>query len=743
MSAFRRLLLGESLPSTRAVHERLRKTLALPIFASDAVSSTAYATEEILLALVVAGAVALQWATPVGLAIALLFVIVSVSYRQTVFAYPSGGGAYVVARENLGLTAGLTAAAALLTDYVLTVAVSVSSGVAAIISAFPALAPERIPLCVGLIGILSLANLRGVRESGKLFAGPTYLFIATALLLIGTGLVRLIQGNWQPLPGPSPAEMSVLEPLTIFLVLRAFASGCAALTGIEAISNGVRAFRSPESRNAAVTLMWMAVICVVLFVGITVLTQQFHIIPDLHAHETVLSKLGKIVFGVGPLYYVLQAATAMILILAANTSFAGFPQLASILGRDGFAPHQLANLGDRLVFGNGILLLGGCSMVLVAAFGGVTHNLIPLYAVGVFISFTLSQAGMVLHWRREATRGWQVKAAVNAVGAVATGVVLVVVGSVKFMHGAWIVLAVIPVAILAFRKVYAHYQQLAQELTLEGRPVPAGLSHVAVVLLSDATGDPSLAVQYAQSIADRPEAVLLETRPERIAAWRERWARLVTEVPLQVLDGTSVQDTLIPHLRRLRVERGVELATVLVPAPEKPGGLGAAWARLRLQAALLGEPGVVVTDVHFQLPPGRQPKQLRHPVFVLVPGLNRGILRALLYARLLSPDAHAISVEIDPAETALLQEEWAQLPFSMPLTVLKSPWRSLTEPVLRFLDTVRQEEGTHAITVVIPEFATTRWWHTLLHNQSGFTMRRALWSVPDVVVTNVRYQAEE
>jgi amino acid transporter len=604
------LLIGERLPSARAIHERLPKYLALPVFSSDAISSSAYAVEEILLVLVAAGAIGLSYAWPVAVCIALLFTVVTISYRQTVLAYPSGGGAYIVAHDNLGTYPGLVAAAALLTDYVLTVAVSIASGVAAVISAFPQLGSLRVELCIAAIAIITAANLRGARESGKLFAPPVYLFVGIVFLLVAAGTVRTLFFSADPAaahPAPAPTQ-----PLNMLLLVRAFASGCAALTGIEAISNGVQAFRPPESRNAAITLIWMAGICIFGFVGTTALAQAYHIVPGSAGHETVFSMLGRAVFGGGSfLYFVLQAATAAILILAANTSFADFPRLSSILARDGFAPRQLANLGDRLVFANGILLLGLFSSALVIIFRGETHALIPLYAVGVFASFTLSQAGMVIHWRRLRTPHWQIKAAVNTIGALATAVVLVVVASVKFSGGAWIILVVVPLLVLGFSKINHHYRSLAASLSTEGYTPP---------------------------------------------------------------------------------------------------------------------------------------RAIRHAVMVLIPGIHKGVLTALRYAQSIAPqpdEVEAVFVEIDPKETPKLQQQWAELRLGIPLTVLKSPWRSLAEPIIQYTRTVRAEKKIDFVTIVLPEFLTTRWWHRVLHNQSGLMLKLALMWEPGIVVTNVRYRPEE
>ncbi len=607
VESLRRFIVGERLPTARAVRERLPKLLALPVFASDNISSSAYATEEILLALVVAGAAGLRFSVGVAAAICVLFAIVIISYRQTVEAYPAGGGSYIVARDNLGTLPGLVAAGALLTDYVLTVAVSISAGIAAIVSAHPQFASDRVALCVLAIGLVTAANLRGARESGKLFAPPVYLFVVAVAVLIASGIFRAVSGH-----GPAEAAAVEIPPATqtfaVFLLVRAFASGCAALTGIEAVSDGVAAFRPPESKNAAATLAWMGAICISLFLGITILARLYHIVPLAHGEETVLSMLGRSVFGRGLPYLVLQAATCGILILAANTSFADFPRLSSILARDGFAPRQLANLGDRLVFSNGILLLGLSSSLLVIAFQGRTHSLIPLYAVGVFVSFSLSQAGMVRRWTRLRTQHWRLKAVVNAIGAATTGIVLFVVLSAKFIYGAWIITLIVPLLVLGFLKISTHYRTLASALRLE---------------------------TYAA------------------------------------------------------------------------------------------------------------PRTMRHAVLVLVPGLHKGVMRALRYAKSIAPESEAVFVEMDPKDTPRLEREWADLKAGIPLTVLKSPWRSLTEPIIRYTRTIRAERNLDTVTVIIPEFVTTRWWHRFLHNQAGLFLKLALMFEPGVVVTNIRYHTTE
>ncbi len=460
-STLKKALVGAPKASGELAHQRLPKILALPVFSSDALSSVAYATEEILLVLVLAGGAALVLAWPIALAISLLLIVVAISYRQTIAAYPCGGGAYIVARENLGESAGLIAGASLLTDYTLTVAVSIAAGTAAATSAWPALEPYRVVIAVGFVWLITLANLRGVRESGSLFAIPTYGFVFGILTMIGLGAYKLATG--QPVPPPAAAPVAGMSTIGLFLILRAFASGCTAMTGIEAIANGVQAFEPPESKNARTTLAWMAAILVAMFLGITWLARAWAVAPA--EGETVLSSLGRGIFGTGTTYFGLQIATMAILVLAANTSYADFPRLSSIMAADGYMPRQFKNRGNRLVFSNGIVLLALASSLLLIAFGGRTHYLIPLYAVGVFTSFTLSQAGMVLHHLKEREPGWRRNMAINAAGALATALVLVVVTVTKFMLGAWIIIAAIPVLVTWLGLINRHYRRVERRLT--------------------------------------------------------------------------------------------------------------------------------------------------------------------------------------------------------------------------------------------------------------------------------------
>ena len=603
MSILKRLIVGAPMPLAQARHERLSKTVALAVFSSDAMSSVAYATEEILLILVLAGTAAAHLTVPIALAIAGLLVVVSVSYQQTIHAYPSGGGSYIVARANLGPTAGLVAAGALLIDYVLTVSVSVAAGVAALTSAVPWLLTHRVLLGVVFTAAIAYANLRGVRESGRVFAVPTYLFIVTFSTLVGTGLFRWLTGT---LPAAAAASETVAatQTLTWFLVLRAFASGCTALTGVEAISNGVPAFKHPEARNAAITMGWMAAVLGTLFIGVSVLASALGITPL--ADETVVSQVARRLFGDGFFYFLIQGSTTLILVLAANTSFADFPRLNSLLARDRYAPRQFRTLGDRLVFSNGILILAGLAAALIVGFGGDTHALIPLYAVGVFISFTLSQAGMVRHWLTDGGAGWRWRLGVNGVGALVTGAVTVVIAVTKFTHGAWIVVLLIPLLVLGFRAIYRHYGTVAHELSLEHLVEEPPVNNTVLVLVGDLHMGVVKALRYAQSLSPSPKAVYVELDPSVTARLEERWSKGGCGVPLVVLASPyrSMLRPLLDYIGRIRERDTNSVVTIVIPefVPRQ-------WwqhllhnqTALLVKGALLFRRGVVVVDVPFHL----------------------------------------------------------------------------------------------------------------------------------------------
>jgi amino acid transporter len=600
----KRWLVGPPMPLAQAKHERLSKPLALAVFASDPLSSVAYATEEILLVLILAGTAALSYSMPIALGIAALLAIVVTSYRQTVAAYPQGGGAYLVAKDNLGVPPALVAAAALLVDYVLTVSVSVVAGIAALTSAVPALHPYRVVLSVLAVAGIALGNLRGVRESGRLFAAPTYFFVASILSMVGYGLVGAFF-DWLP-EAPYEPHPPGLEGLGLFLLLRSYAAGCTALTGVEAVSNGVQALKPPEGRNAQTVMTWLGVISITMFLGITYLAFDFGIAPG--GDETVVSKIAGRVFGHGVLYFAVQTATLLILVLAANTSYADFPRLSSILARDRFLPRQFGNQGDRLVFSNGILILSGFAVLLIVAFGGDTHALLPLYAVGVFMSFTLSQTGMVRRWLRLREPGWQWRVWINAIGGVVTAVVLVTLAVTKFVEGAWIVVLVIPVLVAIFVVMHRHYDEVAHELSLEGLQRPPEFQHTVLVLVGDVHRGVVRAVQYARTLAPNAtvRGVYVETDPTRTRRLEERWAHWGLGVPLVVLGSPyrSLLRPLLDYIDKIQARGDDQMVTVVLPE-----FLPRRWwqhvlhnqTALLVKGALLFRPNTVVADVPYLL----------------------------------------------------------------------------------------------------------------------------------------------
>ena len=606
LSQIKRLIIGAPIPSHLAHRERFSRVTGLAVLSSDPLSSVAYATEEILRVLVVGGIAALGLVTPIGMVIAAMLAIVVFSYRQTIHAYPNGGGAYIVAKDNLGRLPSLIAAASLLIDYVLTVSVSIAAGVAAITSALPSWHLDAVPLSLGVVTILMLGNLRGVRESGRLFAAPTYFFIVSILSMIGVGAWRYMTGSLEPTPLPSaplPLGAGGIAALGTFRILTAFSNGCTALTGVEAVSNGVPAFRQPESRNAAATLVTMAVLSIAMFTGITLLAHAYGIIPS--ATETVVSQMARSTFGGrSPFYYAVQAATMLILVLAANTAYADFPRLASIVARDRFLPRQFMNQGDRLAFSNGIVILSILAAVLLVVFGGDTHSLIPLYMIGVFVSFTLSQAGMVIHWRTLRGERWRTSAVINGGGAIVTGIVLIVVATTKAFEGAWIVIVMIPMLVAIFEVTRRHYDQVAAELTLDG--------------------------------------------------WQ-------------------------------------------------PEGVG------------------------------------HHTVLVAIGGIQKAVVQALRYGRTLSDDVRAVYVDVDPAATEGLRRQWIEWNQGVELIVLESPYRSLMEPLLEYVDQVQANNPDGYVTMILPEFVPRRIWHHLLHNQHALLIKGALLFKPNVIVTSVPF----
>ncbi len=583
-------------------HEKLPKWMALAVLSSDALSSIAYATEEMLIPLAAFSMAAVIYSIPIAIAIALLLIIVTMSYKQTIDRYPSGGGAYIVAKDNLGTQAGLVAGAALLIDYVLTLAVSIAAGVENLSSAFPYLIPHKVALGTVMIIIIMLLNLRGVKESASIFAIPTYFFIFSFLVMFGVGTWQLATGATVAV---HPIQHETYPTIPLFILLHAFASGCSALTGIEAISNGITLFRSPAPRNAKLTMFWMSFILGCFFLCITLLSHVNGLVPK--SGETAVSLLSRSIFGNHWFYFVVQGSTALILFLAANTSYAGFPRLSSLLAKDRYMPRQLASLGDRLVFSNGILGLSFAAIILLVIYKGQTHHLIPLYAVGVFLSFTLSQSGMVMHHLREREPGWVTSLIINGLGAVTTAVVLAVIASTKFLDGAWMVVLLIPALVLLFNRIHAHYLAVGRELSLGGMRPPGSLTPI------------------------------------------------------------------------------------------------------------------------------------KHTVIVPISGIHRGVIDALRYALSISSDVRACYVELDSDSTERVKAEWHRWAHEVPFVVLKSPYRSVIRPLLEYIDDVEQTTHGDLITVIIPEFVTSKWRYQVLHNQTAFLIRAALLFKRGKVVTSVRY----
>ena len=609
LDSLKRVLIGRPIATSEEGHHRLRKLVALPVFASDAISSTAYATEEILLVLVpVTALAAFNYVVPIAVLVAILLLIVVTSYRQTINAYPGGGGTYVVSRENLGTNPSLVAGASILVDYILTVAVSVSSGVAAITSAFAPLRPFRVELCLIAVALLCVANLRGVRESGAIFAPPTYVYVLSLGALIVYGLYRIYVQDL----GPMPVDHELLEELTaghavasaasVFILMRAFSSGAVALSGLEAVADGVPAFRKPEAKNAAITITVMGIILSTLFFGTSVLASHVRPLPD-EDTETVLSTMARYIFGGETLlYFILQFATFAILLLAANTAFADFPRLSSYIARDGFLPRQLANRGDRLVFSNGIVTLSVIAGLLIVAYNAEVSALVPLYAVGVFTGFTLSQTGMVVrHWRLRESR-WRLGIAINGIGACATAVVLIVVIVSKFTIGAWIPVVVIPMVVLLFRLINRHYRRVRKVVEIPEGWKPRRYEHFVVVAAGTVNRAVLNAITYARSLApDRLVAVSVVGDAEEQEAVQKAWAEHDIPVELHTIYSPyrELTEPFLRYLDELDAESDDDIITVIIP--EFVTGIGTQWlhnqSALSLKLALLYRPHTVVTSV--------------------------------------------------------------------------------------------------------------------------------------------------
>lgn len=750
MGALKRLLLGRPLASEEAHGQLLPKILALPVFASDALSSNAYATEEILLVLGAAGVGALTRSLPISLAVAVLLTIVVSSYRQTVRAYPRGGGSYIVTKENLGVTPGLVAAGALLTDYILTVAVSIAAGAFAIASLIPSLLNHREAVALVFLGIITLMNLRGVKESGTLFAIPTYAFIVSVFVMLGIGIARCTAGTC-PQAETSHDTLQVTNSLTLWLTLRAFASGSTALTGVEAIADGVAAFRGrraeDQARNASQTLLALGVISVSMFVGITYLAHVMHVIPT--EERSVLAQIAKASFGGGFGFAFVQIATALILVLAANTAYQDFPRLSSILAKDRFMPRQFINRGDRLVFSNGVLVLAAIAGALIIVYHAEVSRLIQLYVVGVFTSFTLSQTGMVLRWRRLRPPKWQRPATVNAIGAVTTGVVLIVVAVTKFTHGAYLVIAAVPLIVLGFKAIHRHYLDVARQLRLpEGRPRRLRGTQ-AVVLIARVDEASMRAVGYARAL--RPIAVraLHVGREDDVRVVRAAWEERRVSVPLDVVPGdpNDIVEAVRAYVRSLNVPEN-EMVTVVLPEVFRDRGLRHFVRERRLlmlKTALLFERGVALTDV--PVPESQNWSSSRGAItptrtiaLVLVSAVHNATLRALEYARSLSPtDLRAVTFNVDTEETQRVLNAWAEQVDDIPLEAIDSPYREVARPLLRYARSLRAQNPDAVISVIVPEFVVRKFWHQALHNQTALAIKQGVLFEPNMVLTSIPF----
>lgn len=746
---FKRVFLGREMASGELEHTLLPKILALPVFSSDPLSSNAYATQEILLVLGLVGTASLTHVLPISIAVALLLATVVVSYRQTVRAYPSGGGAYIVARENLGRYQGLLAAAALLIDYVLTVSVSITAGIDAIVSAAPSLSGSKIELVVASVLFVTLMNLRGTKESGTLFAIPTYGFVLSIYALLVTGFLKCLGGC--PLAESAGTHLEAEHTLTLFLVLKAFAAGTTALTGVEAISNGVPAFRYPQSKNAATTLSIMGVMSISMFLGISWLANHAQVVYTEEASRTVVAQIADAVFGTGFMFYVLQAMTAGILILAANTAYQDFPRLISILAQDRFMPRQFMNRGDRLVFSNGIVILSIVATMLVVIFDANLNSLIQLYLVGVFISFTLSQAGMVVHWKRSGEPGSTHRILINGFGAVVTGVVFIVVVSTKFLGGAWVVVAMTPLLILLMHHIHVHYSDVAAQLGHpERRPIDRRRgNHSVVILVERVDAAAARAIGYARAI--RAREVTAATFDKTTAT---AFRRMAPDIPLTILDGSDrVASNIKSHLaeRRKRIPPE-DFLSLVVPELLKRGGLWEIVRRPRihrLKASFLGVRDVQVIDIPMTLadvdPDRDEPKETaRNHVVVLVSGVHNATLQAIEYAETLSPiDLRAVSFGLDPSSAEKLADEWMEYRVPLPLELVESPYRDIGRSLAGYLEQFNADGRDRVVTIVIPEFIVGKMRHQLLHGQTALLVKRRLLFERGVVVASVPYVLEE
>ncbi len=723
-------------------------SLALPIFSADAISSVAYATEAAMVVLVGVSLGALRWTLPIAAAVSILMAIVVASYRQTVRAYAQSGGAYIVAKENLGKIPSLVAAAALLVDYVLTVAVSVAGGIFAITSAVSSLAPYRVELSLAAIGLIALVNLRGVKEAGFLFAIPTYGFIIALYIAIGTGIARCTVGTCPHAVAPNPLAAGA-GAVGVLVLLRAFSSGASALTGVEAIANGVNAFKRPQSANAARTLAVLGTIAISLFLGVSWLAVHMHARPS--STDSVLSQIARAAFPVGSaasfMYWVVQVFTFAILVLAANTSYQGFPRLSALLAKDRFVARQFTNLGDRLVFSNGVVVLTGAAMALIVIYHANVNSLIHLYVVGVFTAFTLSQAGMVRYWLRTRDPGWQYRGAVNSLGAVTTGVVAVVVIWSKFSEGAWLVIVAIPLLVLLFVGINRHYRRFGRRLRVGVSAVRTARTPTNKILLWVESLDVATegALWYARAIHhEGPIRALLAPGKHTDPGIRPRWWDFAQEEPkLEILSTEEGRmQALLEEVWRL--PRGEsDFVTVVIPEQFKRQSFLSAAGRtsFRLKLRLLSEPGVVVTDVPVvttqRAAAGQTPSRV--VVRVLLANVHAGAMRAISYAQSLGvEDVRAVSFAFDGENAEQFRGEWQRAGLTLPLDLSDAPYRDIGTPLRAYIRELTADPGT-VVNIVMPEMVV-RGSARLLHNQRALYIKRLLLFERHVILSSVPYQ---
>jgi len=759
-TVLKRILVGRAFSSAHLEHTLLPKVLALPVFASDALSSVAYATGEIFIQLAIVSTVFKGFVIPISAAIAALMAIVVISYRQTVRAYPSGGGAYIVSKENLGIWAALIAAAALLVDYMMTVVVSIVAGVFAIGSAFPVANDHKVLLSIGFVWLVTIANLRGSRESGTLFAIPTYGFVAAILATIAIGLYQCVGGC----PATAPVEpianaASVATAVGVFAVLKAFSSGATALTGVEAISNGVPAFRRPQATNAAETLAIMGVLAITMFLGVSWLAVH---VPGTVASDvrSIPAQIAHAVYGGGIGFYVVQFFTAAILILAANTAYQDFPRLSSILARDRYMPRQFMNRGDRLVFSNGILVLAIAASIIIFAFEADLTRLIQLYVIGVFMSFTLSQSGMVVHWSRERRSGttprhvWRRSIVINVIGAFATGIVLIVVMISKFTAGGWLSLLFMVILVATFLTIHRHYTVVMQQLRRGAvRAGAIGVNHMVLVVrdLDAATAEALGAIRSIRPTELRIVHPVEEPDGDVPFELQDRWRAFAGGTsrlePLPIGTG-SLLNALRTYVTRLN-RAPEDFVNVVIPEIVQSSLLRYLLGRtqlVRLKAGLLREPHIVVTDVPVMIPEGEPSTGAARPLIpartvalVFVASVNDATKRAVNYAETLeASETRAIYFELDPDSVSEIQERWVDEGMRVPLDIVEAPFRDLTRPMLEEVRRFTSKPGT-LVMVVLPELIVSQSWHFLLHNQNALFVKRLFLFESNVILSSVPY----